>query len=110
MKKALGLGLSADQLKLPPITAISSSWVRAKEWEDVLTVHADDSTARTWRALESRIGAWTFSMEQGIIQVRCAVCTAGWMLTIGGVRYCVRQLRSGWFISWRNSNVEYAVR
>lgn len=69
MKKALGLGMSADQLKLPPITAMSSSWVRAKEWEDVLTVHQEDSSARTWRALESRIGQWTFSVEQGIIQV-----------------------------------------
>lgn len=69
MKKALGMGLSADDLKLPPITALSSSATRSRQWEDVLTVHAEDNVARTWKAMDSRIGAWAFEMEQGAVQV-----------------------------------------
>jgi U3 small nucleolar RNA-associated protein 21 len=67
------MGMSADELKLAPITAMSSSSTRAKDWEDVLTAHADEQGARTWRVLDSRIGAWVLEMEQGAVQVRTPV-------------------------------------
>ncbi|KAK1925552.1 WD-repeat protein [Papiliotrema laurentii] len=71
IKRALGMGMSADELKLAPITAMSSSSTRAKDWEDVLTAHADEQGARTWRVLDSRIGAWVLEMEQGAVQAVC---------------------------------------
>ena len=75
MKKALGQGISADELKLPTITSISSSSTRSKDWEDVLTAHSDDNSARTWRVLDQRIGAWSLEVELGAIQVSLfAIC------------------------------------
>jgi U3 small nucleolar RNA-associated protein 21 len=69
VKKALGMGMSPDELKLPPITAISSSSMRSKDWEDVMTAHAEERGARTWRVLDSRIGAWVMDMDEGAVQV-----------------------------------------
>ncbi|WWD04860.1 hypothetical protein V865_002931 [Kwoniella europaea PYCC6329] len=68
IKKAIGLGVTVDHLKYPQITAIASSSIRSKDWEDVVTAHADDAVARTWRVQEKRLGAWTFEMESGVAQ------------------------------------------
>lgn len=72
MKKAIGLGLSVDQLKNPPIIGMSSSSTRAKDWDDVLTAHAEDSSARTWKVQDKRLGEWQFDMEDGgAVQAVC---------------------------------------
>jgi U3 small nucleolar RNA-associated protein 21 len=72
MKKAIGLGISVDNLKNPPIVAISSSSTRSKDWDDVLTAHAEDSSARTWRVADKRLGDWAFDMEEGgAVQAVC---------------------------------------
>jgi U3 small nucleolar RNA-associated protein 21 len=72
MKKAIGLGISVDDLKNPPIVALSSSSTRAKDWDDVLTAHAEDSSARTWRVQDKRLGEWAFDMEDGgAVQAVC---------------------------------------
>ena len=68
IKKSMGLGVSADELKLPPITAISSSSTRSKDWEDVLTAHAEETSARTWRTQDKKMGAWSFEMDKGVVQ------------------------------------------
>ncbi|WWC70746.1 uncharacterized protein I206_104697 [Kwoniella pini CBS 10737] len=68
IKKAIGLGVTVDHLKYPQITAISSSSIRSKDWEDVVTAHADDAVARTWRVQEKRLGPWTFEMDSGVAQ------------------------------------------
>lgn len=80
MKRALGLGLSADELKLPAISALSSSSTRSKDWEDVLTAHTDDTGARTWKVQDKKLGAWTMEMEEGAVQVS--------LQRIQGVRSC----------------------
>lgn len=71
VKKAIGLGVTVDHLKFPPITAISSSSMRSKDWEDVLTAHSEDAVARTWRVQEKRLGPWTFELEDGYAQSVC---------------------------------------
>ncbi|WVW84648.1 hypothetical protein I302_106682 [Kwoniella bestiolae CBS 10118] len=68
IKKAIGLGVTVDHLKYPQITAIASSSIRSKDWEDVVTAQADDAVARTWRVQEKRLGPWTFEMESGVAQ------------------------------------------
>lgn len=65
MKKAIGQGVSVDTLKHAPIIAMSSSATRAKDWDDVLTAHADDTSARTWRVWEKRMGEHEFALEEG---------------------------------------------
>jgi len=69
MKKAIAFGTTAVSLKLPTITAISSSSSRSKDWEDVMTCHSDDAIGRTWRVQEKRIGDHALEVEDGIIQV-----------------------------------------
>ncbi|KAK4684110.1 U3 small nucleolar RNA-associated protein 21, partial [Tremellales sp. Uapishka_1] len=71
IKKAIGLGVSVDNLKFQPITSISSSSTRSKDWEDVVTAHLDDSIARTWRVQDKRLGAWAFEVEEGVVQAVC---------------------------------------
>jgi U3 small nucleolar RNA-associated protein 21 len=72
MKKAIGLGVSVDNLKSQPIIGISSSSTRSKDWDDVLTAHAEDSSARTWRVQDKRLGDWMFDMEEGgAVQAVC---------------------------------------
>ncbi|WVR06365.1 hypothetical protein IAU60_003396 [Kwoniella sp. DSM 27419] len=71
IKKAIGLGVTVDHLKYPQITAISSSSIRSKDWEDVVTAHADDAIARTWRVQEKRLGPWSLEVEDGIAQAVC---------------------------------------
>lgn len=65
IKKAIGQGVSVDTLKHAPIIAMSSSTTRAKDWDDVLTAHSDDPSARTWRVWEKRMGDHVFDMEEG---------------------------------------------
>ncbi|ODO10103.1 hypothetical protein I350_02331 [Cryptococcus amylolentus CBS 6273] len=71
IKKAIGMGVTVDTLKLPQISSISSSSTRSKDWEDVLTAHTEDSVARTWRVQDKRLGAWTFDLEEGYAQSVC---------------------------------------
>ncbi|RSH91126.1 hypothetical protein EHS25_010302 [Saitozyma podzolica] len=70
-KRAMSLGTTAASLKLPPITAISSASIRAKDWDDVLTAHAEDAIARTWWVQEKKLGSHAFEVENGIVQAVC---------------------------------------
>ena len=70
-KRAHILGVSPDEMKLSPINAIASSSSRSKDWEDVVTAHAGETSARTWRVQDKKIGAWTFDMDEGEVQVSC---------------------------------------
>lgn len=71
IKKAIGLGVSVDNLKYPPVLGMASSSTRSKDWEDVLTAHSEDSVARTWRVSEKRLGQWAFEVEDGEVQAVC---------------------------------------
>lgn len=55
-KKASTLSIPLASLKLPPITSISYSSVRAKDWDDILTAHSDETFARSWTMLGKRMG------------------------------------------------------
>ncbi|KAK8858577.1 hypothetical protein IAR55_002806 [Kwoniella newhampshirensis] len=80
VKKAIGLGVTVDHLKYPPITAISSSSIRSKDWEDVVTAHAEDAIARTWRVQEKRLGPWTFEVQDGYAQTVCVTACGNFAL------------------------------
>ncbi|KAF7294751.1 WD-REPEATS-REGION domain-containing protein [Mycena indigotica] len=55
-KKATSLSIPLASLKFPPITSISYSAARAKDWDDIITGHADESFARTWTMLNKKLG------------------------------------------------------
>ncbi|WVO12563.1 hypothetical protein L204_100167 [Cryptococcus depauperatus] len=71
VKKAIGLSVTVDHLKYPPIMSLSSSSTRSKDWENVITAHQGDSIARTWRVQEKRLGSWVFQLEDGYAQAVC---------------------------------------
>ncbi|KAF6763843.1 Utp21 specific WD40 associated putative domain-containing protein [Ephemerocybe angulata] len=58
-KKATSLSLPVASLKFPPITSLSYSPARAKDWDDILTAHADETFARTWTMQSKRLGKYT---------------------------------------------------
>lgn len=70
-KRAYANQVSADSLKASPIISMSSSSTRSKDWEDVLTAHAEDGVAKTWRVQDKRIGPWSFEVESGDVQAVC---------------------------------------
>lgn len=46
--KASKLEVDAASLKAPPVSALSYSTTRSRDWDDVLTTHAGDRFAHTW--------------------------------------------------------------
>ncbi|KIL69996.1 hypothetical protein M378DRAFT_184349 [Amanita muscaria Koide BX008] len=65
-KKATSLSIPVASLKFPPITSISYSSVRAKDWDDIITAHSDETFARTWSMLNKRLGKHTFGFAEDI--------------------------------------------
>ncbi|KAJ3972683.1 Utp21 specific WD40 associated putative domain-containing protein, partial [Lentinula raphanica] len=62
-KKATSLSIPVANLKFPPITAISHSSARTKDWDDILTAHTDETFARTWTMQNKKLGKHTFSFS-----------------------------------------------
>lgn len=59
-KKATNLSIPVASLKFPPIAALSYSSTRAKDWDDILTAHTDESFTRSWSMKDKRLGNHTF--------------------------------------------------
>ncbi|KAK2466709.1 hypothetical protein APHAL10511_000967 [Amanita phalloides] len=65
-RKATSLSIPVASLKFPPVTDISYSLARAKDWDDILSAHADEPFARTWSMLNKRLGKHTFGFVDDI--------------------------------------------
>ncbi|KAJ3511888.1 hypothetical protein NLJ89_g3846 [Agrocybe chaxingu] len=83
LKKATSLSIPLASLKFPPITSLSYSTTRSKDWDDIVTAHADETFARTWTMLGKRLGKYNFGMsddpkakgkERGIVGTAKVVC------------------------------------
>ncbi|KIM87254.1 hypothetical protein PILCRDRAFT_96034 [Piloderma croceum F 1598] len=64
-KKASTLSIPLASLKFPPITSLSCSSTRAKDWDDVITTHADETFARTWNVLGKKLGKHSLGFVDG---------------------------------------------
>ncbi|KAF8844502.1 Utp21-domain-containing protein [Paxillus ammoniavirescens] len=64
-RKAATLSKSLASLKFPPITSIAYSTMRSKDWDDVLTAHADEPFVRSWTVLNKRLGKHTWNYAEG---------------------------------------------
>ncbi|KAI0086197.1 Utp21-domain-containing protein [Irpex rosettiformis] len=62
-KKATSLSIPIASLKLPPITTMSFSTIRTKDWDDILTGHTDETFARTWTMRDKKLGKHTFALS-----------------------------------------------
>lgn len=61
LKKATSLSIPLAALKFSPITSISYSTTRSKDWDDIVTTHSEDSFARSWTMSGKRLGKHIFS-------------------------------------------------
>ncbi|KZT71306.1 Utp21-domain-containing protein [Daedalea quercina L-15889] len=59
-KKATSLSIPLTSLKFPPVVAIAYSTTRAKDWDDILTAHAEETFARTWTMKDKKLGKHVF--------------------------------------------------
>ncbi|CCM04722.1 uncharacterized protein FIBRA_06910 [Fibroporia radiculosa] len=64
-KKASHLSIPIASLKFPPISALSYSTTRSKDWDDILTAHLDEASARTWTVKDKKLGKYTFAFDNG---------------------------------------------
>jgi U3 small nucleolar RNA-associated protein 21 len=62
-KKASTLSTPIASLKFPPIIAVSHSTRRAKDWDDIVTAHSDESFARSWSLLNKKHGKHSFKFD-----------------------------------------------
>ncbi|KAF5369178.1 hypothetical protein D9615_009977 [Tricholomella constricta] len=62
-RKATSLSIPIASLKFPPITSISYSSARSKDWDDILTAHTDETFARSWTMLNKKLGKYTFGFN-----------------------------------------------
>ncbi|BGP02493.1 putative WD-repeat protein [Rhodotorula toruloides ATCC 204091] len=62
-RKATRLDVRPSSLKLPLITSLAYSTARARDWDDVVSVSADESLGRSWSVENKRVGKWTFATE-----------------------------------------------
>ncbi|KAG1827105.1 Utp21 specific WD40 associated putative domain-containing protein [Suillus subaureus] len=81
-RKATTLSKPLASLKFPPITSISCSSTRSKDWDDVLTAHADEMCVRSWTVFNKRVGKHTFNSAESSKRkspsgvVKCVCVTA----------------------------------
>ncbi|GJJ12631.1 hypothetical protein Clacol_006874 [Clathrus columnatus] len=61
-KKAVSMSIPVANLKFSPVTCLSFSNARSKDWDDVLTGHAEDPSTRSWSVLNKKHGNWTFDV------------------------------------------------
>jgi hypothetical protein len=95
-KKASTLSIPLASLKLPPITALSYSTTRMKDWDDILTTHANETVARTWTMLGKKIGKYALDFVGTVkrtqtcptAQVNMLLSPSGMISHLCGVRPC----------------------
>ncbi|TFK42298.1 Utp21-domain-containing protein [Crucibulum laeve] len=65
-KKATSLSIPIASLKFPPITTLSYSTTRSKDWDDIVTAHTDETFARTWIMLGKKLGKYSFGFVDSV--------------------------------------------
>ncbi|KAG6908774.1 hypothetical protein DXG01_003386 [Tephrocybe rancida] len=65
-KKATSLSIPLASLKFPPVTSISYSSARSKDWDDILTAHSEETFARSWTMLNKKLGKYNFGFNDTV--------------------------------------------
>ena len=65
-KKATSLSIPVASLKFPPISSLSYSPTRAKDWDDILTAHFDETFARSWNMQAKKLGKNNFGFADAV--------------------------------------------
>ncbi|GAA5808757.1 hypothetical protein MFLAVUS_002153 [Mucor flavus] len=76
-KKAKDRGVSMDNLKLPQIIDLDVNDSKTKDWDNVITCHANDNACRTWSSKSKKIGAHVLiSSDKTAVKSTC-ISTCG---------------------------------
>jgi U3 small nucleolar RNA-associated protein 21 len=76
-KKASKHGISMDDLKLPQIVDFDVNDAKVKDWDNVITCHANDNACRTWSSKTKKLGAHTLiSSDRTAVKSTC-ISTCG---------------------------------
>lgn len=62
--KSHKLAVEASSLKLTPTTSLSYSTLRSRDWDDVLTTHANDKHAHTWTVRNKHMNPNTLNVAR----------------------------------------------
>ena len=57
------LSTPITSLKFSPVVPMSHSTGRAKDWDDMVTSHADEAFARSWNPLNKKHGKHSFKFD-----------------------------------------------
>ncbi|KAJ3338710.1 hypothetical protein HDU93_009116 [Gonapodya sp. JEL0774] len=77
--------LRLQELKLPIVTAIASRETRQGDWDNIVTAHLNDSSARTWDAQRKALGKHTLPTTDGKPVSCVAISTCGNFGFVGSV-------------------------
>ncbi|KAG8900228.1 hypothetical protein FRC00_013830 [Tulasnella sp. 408] len=80
--------MPVSNLKFPPITSLSYSKTRSKDWEDVVTTHQNEPTGRTWHVQNKRCGRWLFKLPEKIGDRRIDPVPGGYNNQASAVSAC----------------------
>ena len=58
-RRAKRLKVKTEELRLPQVIALDAGQVRERDWANVVTAHAGDPRAYTWRLAHASLGQWT---------------------------------------------------
>ncbi|KAG1468282.1 hypothetical protein G6F56_003920 [Rhizopus delemar] len=76
-KKSKERGIKMDELKLPQILDLDINMSKAKEWDNIITCHANDNAARTWTTKNKRLGSHVLlSTDKTAVKSTC-ISTCG---------------------------------
>ncbi|KAL4210717.1 hypothetical protein CU097_012847 [Rhizopus azygosporus] len=76
-KKAKERGVRAEDLKLPQIVDFDINMAKVKQWDNVITCHANDNAARTWTSKNKRLGSHVLiSTDKSAVKSTC-ISTCG---------------------------------
>ena len=87
-KKAASLSTPVSSLKLPPVTGLSFSTARSKDWDDILSAHKQESVARTWSLQNKKLGNWSMNFADDNADGK------KWKTPVGSVRVSRTFLRA----------------
>ncbi|PWN40613.1 WD40 repeat-like protein [Ceraceosorus guamensis] len=77
LSRAAQLSVAPHTLKLSRTSSLAFSTTRARDWDNVLSVHAGSKTAHRWSTLNRRLNNRAFSSQSTTDTTCCAVSVCG---------------------------------
>lgn len=96
-KKSTSLSQPLASLKLSPVTKLSASTTRARDWDNLLTAHKDEPFARSWSVTNMRLGRHVFAVPKANNGIR-GVVTAVYVSQCGN--FAMAGTANGTIAAW----------